>query len=113
MSLRVCAVPGCPTLVKSGRCPEHTQTTSQRGYDSKHQAERAKWAPLVKLGIIDCRRGTQCRAPNRRIQPGEPWHLGHPDAACPAPKAPEHEACNEATATHAVEAAEQPPEPRF
>ena len=113
MSLRVCSVPNCPELVKSGRCSKHTLTTSQRGYDSKHQAERATWAPLVERGLIDCRRGSQCLQPNVRIQPGEPWHLGHPDTACPAPKGPEHRRCNEATGTHAVTAAERSPETRF
>lgn len=42
MSLRVCAVPGCPTLTPGGRCPAHAKasdrargTASQRGYTSK------------------------------------------------------------------------------
>ena len=42
-----------------------------------------------------CRR---CRDP---LQPGEPWDLGHPDADCPRPKAPEHIACNRPTASRA------------
>lgn len=62
-------------------------------------AERAAWAPAVARGVVDCRRGTTCRAPQLRILPGEPWDLGHPDAVCPAPTAPEHEACNRATKT--------------
>lgn len=101
MSLKVCPIPGCPTLVPSGRCEQHRQTTTERGYGKQHQAERAQWAPLVNAGLIDCRRGSQCLAPDVRIQPGEPWELGHPDAACAAPKAPEHRRCNRATATHA------------
>lgn len=41
MSLRVCSVPGCPTLTVGGRCPAHAKaadrargTASQRGYTS-------------------------------------------------------------------------------
>lgn len=35
-----------------------------------------------------------CVAPSPVLDPAEPWHLGHPDAACPAPRAPEHVVCN-------------------
>ena len=79
-------------------------------YDSTHDAERAAWAPIVAQGVVSCRRGPACRAPQLLILPGEPWDLGHPDAACRAPKAPEHEACNRATATHKAEARRRPPE---
>lgn len=110
MTLKVCSIPNCPTLipktVRDGRCDEHRQTTAQRGYDSRHQRERAQWAPLVAAGAVDCRRGSQCLEPELRIRPDETWELGHPDAACDAPKAPEHRRCNRATATHAARASE-------
>lgn len=96
MSLRVCPVVDCPNLTKSGPCEKHRQTTSQRGYGTQHQRERARWAPLVESGAVDCRRcGT-------RIGAAEPWDLGHPDAACDAPKGPEHRRCNRATEAHAA-----------
>lgn len=60
----------------------------QRGYDSAHDRERAQWRPRVDAGLVDCRR---CDQP---IEPGRPWDLGHPDADCPKPKAPEHATCN-------------------
>lgn len=99
--MKVCAEPGCPNLQSENRCPQHRRTTTQRGYGAKHQRERKQWEPLVEAGLIDCRRGAQCLEPDVRIKPGEPWELGHPDAACAAPKAPEHRRCNRATATHA------------
>ena len=32
---RVCAAPGCSTLVSKGRCPAHTKSRHERGYDSR------------------------------------------------------------------------------
>ena len=96
MALRVCPVVGCPTLVRSGKCDEHRQSTAQRGYGLEHQREREQWAPIVAQGKTPCRR---CR---EVIKPDEPWDLGHPDADCDYPKAPEHRRHNRATATHAA-----------
>lgn len=50
---------------------------------------------MVATGRVTCRRGDACRfAPDNLIHRGQPWQLGHPDAECPAPTAPEHRACN-------------------
>lgn len=110
MSLRVCAEPRCPTLVergaRDGRCDEHRRakdrargTRQERGYDAAHVAEREHWAPIVATGTVTCRRAPfgLCLADNPTIAPDEPWDLGHPDAECPAAKAPEHRGCNRAT----------------
>lgn len=46
---RLCAAPGCSTLVARGRCPEHRRaaevargTPNARGYDAAHQAMRKR-----------------------------------------------------------------------
>ena len=84
---------------------------SRDRYPTEHDAERAAWAPVVARGIVACRRGDACLMPELLIQPGQAWDLGHPDAACRAPKAPEHRRCNRSTATHKVAAARRPAEP--
>ena len=82
----------CTTHVPSNR---FRPKTTARGYDSKHQAAREAWVPIVSTGQVQCRRGDQCRfAPDTLIHPGQPWHLGHPDESCPAPTAPQHRRCN-------------------
>ncbi|HEX6515580.1 MAG TPA: hypothetical protein VF049_08390 [Nocardioidaceae bacterium] len=95
MPMRPCIV--CGTISDQTRCPTHRRgTTAQRSYGAEHQRERAAWAPLVAQGGVKCRRAPfgLCVADQPLIQPGESWHLGHPDAVCPAPKAPEHVVCN-------------------
>lgn len=95
MPLRPCIE--CGTISDQTRCPAHRRgTTTQRGYDAQHKAERATWVPIVAAGGVTCRRAPYglCVAPEPVIRPDEAWHLGHPDAACPAPKAPEHQGCN-------------------
>lgn len=44
MTLRVCSLPGCPTLCAGGRCPAHAKaadlargTAAQRGYGREHR----------------------------------------------------------------------------
>ncbi len=88
------------------RCTTHTRdrerargTRQQRGYDANHDRLRAKWAPKVATGRINCHNPT-CGLP---IQPGEPWDLGHtPDRR--SYRGPEHTRCNRSeggrTATH-------------
>lgn len=105
---RVCAKPGCPRLQHEARCLEHRRekdlqrgTKQERGYDYEHCVTRSDWVPIVAAGGVQCRRvsnGT-CRRPDSPfISPDEAWDLGHPDRECPAPRAPEHEGCNRATA---------------
>jgi hypothetical protein len=57
-------------------------------------------APLVAQGWVRCARGAGCRRAEivdgtivgGLIEPGEKWHLGHPDGESVG--GPEHEACN-------------------
>jgi hypothetical protein len=93
--LRPCTV--CDRPTEGSRCPAHQRaTTAQRGYGAAHQGERAEWVPIVKQGDVECRRAPYglCVAPSPLIGADEDWQLGHPDDACPAPKAPEHVVCN-------------------
>lgn len=99
MTRRVCPVPGCPTLTDGGRCPVHRAeveqargTRQQRGYGAEHEAERARWAPLVASGHVRCWR---CKQP---IDPTKEWDLGHDDQDRTKHRGPEHPACNRATA---------------
>ena len=71
-------------------------TTAQRGYGGAHQRLRAQWKPEVDAGQAWCHAAI-CLKPDRHIQPGTPWHLGHtPDRQ--AWTGPEHERCNIAEA---------------
>lgn len=92
---RRCAKPDCDELVP---CPTHRREQQRRPsgrYPAQHQADRRKWSPLVSAGRVTCRRGEACRFyPDNLIHCGQRWDLGHPDAECPAPTAPEHEKCN-------------------
>ena len=95
MTLRPCIV--CGKHSDQTRCPAHRRgSRQQRGYDANHDAERAAWTPHVEAGLVTCRRVSWglCVADNPVIQPGEAWDLGHPDAQCPTPRAPEHRRCN-------------------
>ena len=97
----ICREPGCPAVAtQRGHCTDHAReadrkrgTRQQRGYDAAHEQLRRAFAPKVKAGHVKCRR---CR---ELIAPDEPWDLGHPDAECPRPTAPEHrDRCNRAAA---------------
>ena len=46
-------------------------STSRRGYGTKHQRERQKWARLVNAGNEHC---VRCGGP---ILPGQKWDLDH------------------------------------
>jgi hypothetical protein len=58
--------------------------TAARGYGAKHQAERKRWTPRVKAGLVNCWR---CGRP---ILPGQPWDLGHDDHDRSVYRGPEH-----------------------
>ena len=91
----------CGRLVASGshrpRCQAQRErardarrgTARQRGYDADHDAERARWAPLVDSGAVTCAR---CGQP---IAPGESWD--HADDRS-GYLGPSHARCNRAAA---------------
>lgn len=92
-----CPATRCPHLIPSGAryCPEHQAeyetkrgNSSQRGYGSKHQGLRARWAPKVATGKVRCAR---CNQP---IKPGQAWDLGHDDTDRNKYSGPEHLNCN-------------------
>ncbi|WP_328339511.1 hypothetical protein [Micromonospora sp. NBC_00421] len=98
-ALKVCASPGCPELVRTGRCPTHTRATDrargtrqQRGYGPAHEQERERWRPAVERGEVDCAAPT-CVMPERRIKVGQLWDLGHTDDRTTW-RGPEHQLCN-------------------
>ena len=98
-ALKVCAEPRCPELTGRRHCPAHASeherrrgTRQARGYTADHDALRRRWKPRVDAGLVDCCSPT-CIEPVRRIQPGEPWDLGHtPDRK--TWRGPEHSTCN-------------------
>lgn len=63
-------------------------TTSQRGYGGAHRKLRARLAPQVNAGLVDCWRCGQ------RIERGSAWDLGHDDRDRSKYKGPEHVSCN-------------------
>lgn len=76
-----------PELAAAGRDMPSVGTTGSRGYGLSHKQERARWAPKVDAGLVDCAR---CRKP---IEPGRPWDLGHLDDRS-GWSGPEHRSCN-------------------
>lgn len=68
--------------------------TTDRGYGSAHQRERAKWVPVIASGNGRCHAIT-CMMPTRWIPPGSPWDLGHNEQRTRW-TGPEHRRCNRA-----------------
>lgn len=98
MALRVCAEPGCPELVESGRCATHRRereqrrgTRQQRGYDLAYEAHRKREARKVARGTAVC---WSC---SERISPLEPWDDGHCDDHRNVIHGAQHVACNRDT----------------
>lgn len=98
MAKRVCSTPGCPNLSDKPRCLKHRReherargSRHERGYGSDHDAERARWAPLVATGNVKCWR---C---NEYLPADQPWDLGHRDDRS-GYAGPECTSCNRATA---------------
>lgn len=74
----------------------NTGTTTERGYGSTHQKERARLAPTVKAGHAQCAEYV-CLMPTRWIRPGTPWDLAH-DRVTGQWLGPAHRRCNRAEA---------------
>jgi hypothetical protein len=62
-------------------------STSGRGYDGRHKAQRKRWSRIVKSGQAAC-----CRC-GEWIVPGQPWDLDHEDDRS-GYKGAAHRACN-------------------
>lgn len=96
--MKVCLEPGCPTLTKRSRCPEHERakdkargTRQQRGYDAAHDRLRADYQRRMDAGErFDCWR---CERP---IDPLA-WTLGHCDDDRRVYHGPECPPCDYAT----------------
>lgn len=66
-------------------------STTERGYDGKHQAERARWQTRIDAGEeVWC---TRCQ--RQPLITGREWDLGHNDDRT-AWTGPEHVRCNRA-----------------
>lgn len=97
MPLRACAQPGCPALVRSGRCAKHRKTHERergsrqaRGYDATHDRLRADYQRQMDRGKVFV-----CWRPNcdEVIDP-EHWHLGHDPYDRSIYRGPECPPCN-------------------
>jgi hypothetical protein len=100
--VKVCAVPGCPTLTAGRRCTAHQAeaerargTRQQRGYGAQHDVERRAWMPRVLAGDVLCSR---C---GLLILPTEPWQLDHTDDRA-SYRGPSHPLCNAAAGGRAA-----------
>jgi hypothetical protein len=70
----------------------YTESSTARGYDSKHSRVRDTWLPTIAAGHGHCH-ATTCLEPTRWIQPGTAWDMGHtPDRTTWT--GPEHRRCN-------------------
>ncbi len=98
--MRVCARPGCPTIVDAkayrGLCPTHRAerdrergTREQRGYGKEHTSESRRLKAAVARGeTILCWR---CHQP---ILTPDDLHLGHDDHDRTITRGAEHSDCN-------------------
>lgn len=75
--MKVCPTPGCPTLVRQGKCSTCSRaadaargTTTERGYGWKHQKRRAELLANLKPG-------TPCPRCGRPMHPGDALDAGH------------------------------------
>jgi hypothetical protein len=104
---KVCAQPGCPTLVDGGNCRPHERAADrargsrrERGYDAEHDALRRRWKPKVERGGVHCH-AERCLMPARLILTGQAWDLGHTEDRT-AWTGPEHAHCNRAAGGRAA-----------
>src|SRR4051812_47487747 len=65
LPLRPCTVPGCPALIRGGRCARHTRqaervreeergTSTERGYDQHHRRIRIQCFMRDNWRCVDC-----------------------------------------------------------
>lgn len=99
--MKVCPIPGCPTLVDAGAyrglCDTHRKerdrnrgTTTQRGYGTQHQRTRAELAAAITRGDT-----ILCWRCNQPITTTTDLHLGHDDHDRTITRGPEHgRGCN-------------------
>ena len=104
MSMRVCAEPGCGTLIRAGtrdgRCTAHRRgleqargTRQARGYDAAYDRLRAAYVSRMNAGEV-----FWCWRCGVRIDPAA-FDLGHDDHDRSIVRGPECRPCNRATAT--------------
>ena len=93
---RTCSVPGCPTLVTSGRCGLHEReadhargTRQERGYDAKHDALRRLAIAKIAAGVV-----VRCWRCGGQIFTAHDLHIGHDDHDRTITRGPEHKLCN-------------------
>lgn len=67
-------------------------TVAKPQYRHAHQAERARWAPVIAAGDGWCAE-LRCLKRTRWIPPGSSWHLAH-DRANGGYLGPAHAGCN-------------------
>lgn len=76
-----------------------TGTTTARGYGAQHQAQRAKWVPIVKAGGVMCaRQGPNCTG--KPLAPDQPFDMGHDDNDRSKWTGPECIPCNRGAGGH-------------
>lgn len=105
MPLRPCLSCGTPSPeTYCARCAPRRPagSTTDRGYGSDHQHQRAVLEPIVATGTVRCARGAAClyavtvagRTIGGLIPAGAPWDVGHADQQSAG--GPEHRRCNRA-----------------
>ena len=85
MAKRVCPTPGCPKLVKSGRCAKCRReadqargTRQERGYDAAYDAAHRDYQRRMDAGeTFTCWRCEEHERPHLVDPTPGRWHLGH------------------------------------
>lgn len=85
-------------------------STTERGYGAKHQAEKERHRPTVDAGQAHCAE-LVCLEPDRWIQPGSAWDLAH-DRANGGYLGPAHRRCNRAEGGRWRHTKKADPQPR-
>jgi hypothetical protein len=111
---RMC--PTCLMLVPAHQWVEHQDahangvrpSAGARRNAAAYRELESRWAPLVRRGIVHCRRGEACllvsRPEGSLITRGEDWVLSHDDYRRNFAPAPEHAQCYAARTASRVSA---------